>query len=317
MLLEDLQVILKVAEFRSITQAAANLDMRVATASAAVKRVEASLGVELFVRTTRSLRLSSAGERYLPQCEEALQMLEKAKLNMKGDLDIIDGELRIAVSSDLGRNLAMGWIDEFMDQYPKVSLRAYLSDSNVDFYRDSIDMALRYGSPSDSNLYGFKICTIPKILCATPTYLAEHGTPTHPNDLNAHNGLLYQVRDVIHDVWDFKHIDSYLESSESYKIKMRANRSSNDADLVRRWCVAGKGLAIKSGLDMANDLLTGNLVHVMPDYQAKPTELWLVCPSKQSITPAVRILRDSFRAKSKAILQQLVERGILDSRLVD
>lgn len=317
MLLEDLQVILKVAEFRSITQAAANLDMRVATASAAVKRVEASLGVELFVRTTRSLRLSSAGERYLPQCEEALQMLEKAKLNMKGDLDIIDGELRIAVSSDLGRNLAMGWIDEFMDQYPKVSLRAYLSDSNVDFYRDSIDMALRYGSPSDSNLYGFKICTIPKILCATPAYLAEHGTPTHPNDLNAHNGLLYQVRDVIHDVWDFKHIDSYLESSESYKIKMRANRSSNDADLVRRWCVAGKGLAIKSGLDMANDLLTGNLVHVMPDYQAKPTELWLVCPSKQSITPAVRILRDSFRAKSKAILQQLVERGILDSRLVD
>lgn len=317
MLLEDLQVILKVAEFRSITQAAANLDMRVATASAAVKRVEASLGVELFVRTTRSLRLSSAGERYLPQCEEALQMLDKAKLNMKGGLDIIDGELRIAVSSDLGRNLAMGWIDEFMDQYPKVSLRAYLSDSNVDFYRDSIDMALRYGSPSDSNLYGFKICTIPKILCATPAYLAEHGAPTHPNDLNGHNGLLYQVRDVIHDVWDFKHIDSYLESSESYKIKMRANRSSNDADLVRRWCVAGKGLAIKSGLDMANDLLTGNLVHVMPDYQAKPTELWLVCPSKQSITPAVRILRDSFRAKSKAILQQLVERGILDSRLVD
>ncbi len=317
MLLEDLQVILKVAEFRSITQAAANLDMRTATASAAVKRVEASLGVELFVRTTRSLRLSNAGERYLPQCEEALQMLEKAKLNMKGDLDIIDGELRIAVSSDLGRNLAMGWIDEFMEQYPRVSLRAYLSDSNVDFYRDSIDMALRYGSPSDSNLYGFKICTVPKILCATPEYLAKHGAPTHPNDLYDHNGLLYQVRDVIHDVWDFKHIDSSQDSNENFKIKMKANRSSNDADLVRRWCVAGKGLAIKSGVDMANDLLAGNLVHVMPNYQAKPTELWLVCPSKQSITPAVRILRDSFRAKSKAILHQLVERGILDASLVD
>ncbi|SON52103.1 Bacterial regulatory helix-turn-helix, lysR family protein [Vibrio tapetis subsp. tapetis] len=299
------------AEFRSITQAAANLDMRTATASAAVKRVEAALGVELFIRTTRSLRLSSAGERYLPQCEEALQMLDKAKLNMKGGLDIIDGELRIAVSSDLGRNLAMGWLDEFMDQYPKVSLRANLSDSNVDFYRDSIDMALRYGSPSDSSLYGFKISTIPKILCATPEYLAKYGTPTHPNDLHEHNGLLYQVRDVIHDVWDFQHVDSQSESSENYKIKMTANRASNDADLVRRWCVASKGLAIKSALDMANDLLAGNLVHVMPDYQAKPTELWLVCPSRQSITPAVRILRDSFRDKSKAILQQLVDRKIL------
>ena len=86
MLLEDLQVILKVAEFRSITAAATNLDMRTATASAAVKRVEASLGSELFVRTTRHLRLSSAGERYLPQCEEALKMLEKAKMNMREEL---------------------------------------------------------------------------------------------------------------------------------------------------------------------------------------------------------------------------------------
>ena len=76
---DDLQVVLKVAEFRSITAAATHLDMQTATASAAVKRVESALGVELFVRTTRQLRLSSAGERYLPQCEEALKMLEKAK----------------------------------------------------------------------------------------------------------------------------------------------------------------------------------------------------------------------------------------------
>ncbi len=105
MLIEDLQVILKVAEFRSITAAATNLDMRTATASAAVKRVEASLGAELFVRTTRHLRLSSVGERYLPQCEQALKVLEQAKLNMHEELGIIDGEIRIALSSDLGRNV--------------------------------------------------------------------------------------------------------------------------------------------------------------------------------------------------------------------
>ena len=86
MLLEDLQVILKVAEFRSITAAATHLNMRTATASAAVKRVEASLGVELFVRTTRQLRLSKAGERYIPQCEQAMQLLDSAKQNMQHDL---------------------------------------------------------------------------------------------------------------------------------------------------------------------------------------------------------------------------------------
>ena len=124
MYLQDLQVILKVAEFRNITAAAANLDMRTATASAALKRVESVLGVELFIRTTRQLRLSSAGERYIPQCEQALLMLDQARQNMKDDLDIVDGELRIALSSDLGRNLVTPWLDEFMETHTNVSLRS-------------------------------------------------------------------------------------------------------------------------------------------------------------------------------------------------
>lgn len=102
MLLEDLKVVIKVAECRSITAAAIELDMRTATASAAVKRVEKSLGFELFTRTTRQLRLSASGEKYLPQCEQAIVMLDKAKQSMKDDLDIIDGDIRIALSSDLG-----------------------------------------------------------------------------------------------------------------------------------------------------------------------------------------------------------------------
>ena len=141
MLLEDLQVALKVAEFRSITAAAANLDMRTATASATLKRVESALGMELFIRTTRHLRLSSAGERYIPQCEQALLMLDQARQNMRDDLDIVDGELRIALSSDLGRNLVIPWLDEFMETYPNVSLKINISDSNNDFYRDSVDIA--------------------------------------------------------------------------------------------------------------------------------------------------------------------------------
>ncbi len=310
MLLEDLQVVLKVAEFRSITGAATALDMRMATASAAVKRVEASLGAELFVRTTRHLRLSSAGERYLPQCEKALEMLEHAKQNMREDLDIIDGEVRIALSSDLGRNLVTPWLDEFMDSYPKVTLRSNISDSNVDFYRDSVDMALRYGAPTDSNMYGFKICNVPRLLCATPEYLVEHGAPKTPRDLIEHNGLLYQLHDTLQDVWGFN--DGYNE----HKIKLKGNRASNDGDLVRRWCVSGKGLAIKSCLDMSQDLLTGNVVNVMSAYKPTPTELWLICPSRQSITPTVRLLRDLFREKTKVILTDLVEKGILDASVL-
>lgn len=311
MLIEDLQVVLKVAEFRSITAAATNLDMHIATASAAVKRVEKALGLELFVRTTRHLRLSSAGERYIPQCEQALLTLELAKRNIKENLDIVDGELRIALPSDLGRNLVVDWMDLFMEEHPSVTLRTNISDSNIDFYRDSVDMALRYGKPTDANMYGFKICNVPRILCATTEYLASYGRPKHPNELAAHNGLFYQLYDVIHNVWAFS------DGNTGYKVKINGNRATNDADLVRRWCVAGKGLAIKSCLDMSADLLTGNIENVMAEFKPTPTELWLVCPSKQSITPAMRLLRDNFREQTRLILQRLVDHGHLAPTVFD
>ncbi|MGB2079517.1 MAG: LysR family transcriptional regulator [Vibrio sp.] len=303
MQLEDLQVILKVAEFRSITAAATHLDIRSATASAAVKRVEAALGAELFIRTTRQLRLSNAGEKYIPQCQQALEMLEMAKQTMKGDLDLIDGEIRIAVSSDLGRNIILPWLDEFMDEHSKISLRAYLSDSNVDFYRDSVDVALRYGSPKDASLYGFKICDIPRVVCATPEYLNQFGVPTHPQDLTEHNGLHYQLYDMVHDVWVFH------DENREYKIKLGSNRITNDSDLVRRWCVAGKGIVSKSILDMAPDLLAKRVVPVLQAYHSEPTQLWLICPSRQSITPAIRLLRDMLRQKTTEMLAQLEAAG--------
>jgi DNA-binding transcriptional LysR family regulator len=306
MLLEDLQVVLKVAELRNITAAAAQLDMRTATASAALKRVERHLGMDLFIRTTRRLRLSSAGERYIPQCEQALLMLEQAKQNVQEDLDIVDGELRITLSSDLGRNLVTPWLDEFMDSHPKLSLKTYISDSNIDFYRDAVDIALRYGSPNDANLYGFKICNVPGLLCATPDYLETHGTPNHPHDLASHNGLFYQLYDIIHDLWSFS------QDGAEYKIKMRGNRASNDGDLVRRWCVADKGLAVKSCLDMSDDLLSGRVVNVMPEFKPEATELWLICPNRQLITSAVRLLRDHLKAKCQLILNRLVEMRFID-----
>jgi len=305
MLIQDLQVILKVAEFRSITAAANSLDMRMATASAAVKRVEAALGVELFVRTTRQLRLSPAGERYLPQCEQAVQLLESAKQNVQEDLDELQGEIRIALSSDLGRNVVTPWLDEFLANYPDVTLRSNISDSNIDFYRDSVDMALRYGSPTDASMYGFHICNVPRLLCAAPAYLDKYGIPTHPEQLKKHNALLYQLRDIVQDEWQFS------REAENYKLRLTGNRTSNDGDLVRRWCVSGHGVAVKSCLDMADDLLTGKVVSVMPEFIPTATELWLVCPSRQSITPTVRLLRDFMREKTNHVLAQLLECGLI------
>ncbi len=305
MLFDDLTVVLKVAKFRSITAAATHLNMRTATASAAVKRVEQSLGAELFVRTTRSLRLSSAGERFLPTCEQAMLMLTNAKQNLKGDTGIIEGELRLGLSSDLGRNVVAPWLDDFMDEHDKVSVKLNLNDSNIDFYRDPIDLALRYGSPDDASVYGFKICDVPRLLVASPSYIARHGALEKLEDLQLHNGLFYQLHDKVYNEWELLH------QGKPLKIKMHGNRTANDGEMVRRWAVAGKGVAVKSGLDICDDITNGRLITLLPDYQPKPTQLWLICPSRQSITPAVRLLRDMLKTRCAECLVRLKESSVV------
>jgi DNA-binding transcriptional LysR family regulator len=302
MLLADLEVVLKVAEFKSIKQAAESLNLQTATASAALKRAEQTLGVELFVRSTRQLRLSAAGERYIPNISQAMLMLEQIQQTAKADAGAVDGELRLSAPSDLGRNVVLPWLDELLKLHSGIRLKLHVSDSNVDFYRDPIDIALRYGKPKDSSLYGFKICDVPRVLCASPAYLAKHGSPTEPQQLAAHNGLFYQLHDLIYDEWDF------FGKNGLVKVKMTGNRASNDAELVRRWCVAGHGLATKSMLDMAADLLNGTVVPVMPDFQPPSTELWLICPTRQLITPAVRLLREFLTIRCEQLLVELRQR---------
>jgi DNA-binding transcriptional LysR family regulator len=305
MQIDDLQLVLKVAEFKSIKKAADSLDIRVAAASAAVKRVEKTYGIELFVRSTRSLRLSAAGEKYLPQIESALVMLNQIGQSAKEAMNIVDGELRLAMPSDLGRNIVLPWLDQLAEEHSGLRLKLHISDHNVDFYREPVDLALRYGAPKDSTMYGFKICDAPRVLCASPAYLEKHGAPERPQDLTAHNGLLYELREVIHDTWEF------CKGSSSVKVKMKSNRMANDAELVRRWCVAGYGIASKSALDMSEDLLSGKLTSLMPEYQGTATELWLICPSRQLITPAVRLLREHLTEKCAAVLSNLKQAGHL------
>lgn len=314
MLLKDLKVVLKVAELHSITAAATHLDMSTPRASMALKRVEEALGAELFIRTTRRLRLSSAGEKYIPHCEQALLALEQGKQLISNDQEILDGELRIAISSDLGRNLVRQWLNEFMAFHPEVSIRLNLSDSKVDLFRDSIDIAIRFirpGSLNDASLYGFKICNVQNLLCASPDYIESHDMIIHPEDLSAHNGVLYQLHDIPHDVWTF------TGNGKEYKIKMNSNHIANDGDMVRRWCLDGNGVAIKSCLDISTELLSGELISLLPDYRPPSTELWLIFPSRQLITPAARLLRDMIKEKCTNILKQLIEKEVIDKNVLN
>lgn len=311
MKISDLQVLLKIAELQSVTAAANQLDMSSSAASVSLKRIEQELGAELFVRTTRKMRITPEGERYLPLCQQALDLLQQAQVLVKEEQQSISGEIRIAVSSEMGRNLMRILLNGVMDKHPDVSLRLHVSDSRTDFYRDGVDVALRAmtkEAAQESNLYGFKICNIPHVLCASPDYIENHGRPMAPDDLYQHNALLYKLYEVVHDSWELYHDD------QKYRIKMNSNRAVNDGDIVRRWCIDGAGIAKKSAIDVGKDLLAGRLERILADFEIPQTEMWLVLPSRQLISPAIRLIRDELKAKIHQLRHELLAQGLIETR---
>ena len=308
MKIADLQVLLKVAELQSITAAANQLDMSSSAASVSIKRIEKALNAQIFVRTTRQIRLTSEGERYLPLCQQALELLQQGQVLIHEEQQSISGEVRMAVSSEMGRNLMRVLLNNIMDKYSEVTLRLQASDSRADFYRDGVDVALRAitkDAAKELNLYGFKICNIPHVLCASPSYITKYGEPLTPDDLLNHNALLYKLYEVVHDDWVLYNDD------QKFKIKMNSGRAVNDGDIVRRWCIDGTGVAKKSAIDVAQDLLSGRLQRLMPEYKIPLTEMWLVLPSRQLISPAIRLIRDELKQTINELREQLIAEGTL------
>jgi len=289
--ISDLTLFVRTAHTGSITASAQQLGISPAAASAALKRLEKQLGVPLFIRSTRQLRITAEGERFLVYCQKALASLEEGKASLTEMQGKIAGQVRLSMPSDLGRNQVLPWIDEAMDENPALSLHLSVSDALSDFYLDRVDVALRYGEPEDSSMVAFPITTVDRVVCASPRYLAKFGEPQEPQELTLHNCLLYRMGARLYDTWEFKNDDVPIS------VKVIGNRESNDAELVRRWAVAGKGIAFKSRLDMAADLHSGAVKELLKSYQSAPLNLWLVCPSREQVTPAVLMLRDLFREK--------------------
>ena len=295
----DLILFIRTADSGSITNAAQQLDISTATASAAIKRLEKTLNTQLFIRTTRQLRLTLEGERYINHCRQALETLALGKKSIQSLQGELAGEIRLSAPSDLSRNILIPWLDEIMEQHPKLSLHLRVGDTLTDFYLDRIDIALRYGTPEDSNMIAFNLANFERVLCASPSYLAIHDRPQQPSDLSNHNCLIYQLNSRAHDTWSF--ID---QNQKVIKVKVHSDRYCNDGDIVRRWVIAGRGIAYKSRIDMLRDLRLGTVVQLLPDFHSESVELNLICPTRKQVTPAALLLRDRLREKFRELSEQ-------------
>lgn len=292
--LDDLTVFVRTADRGSLSAAARELEISPALASAAVKRLEGELKLRLFARTTRSLRLTEEGEHYLRHAREALRLLKEGHDALIQGQETLGGTLKISMPSDLGRNMVLGWLDAFQARYPKVALQLSISDRVSDMYRQPVDIAIRYGIQEDSSLIALPLAPENRrVLVASPDYLKQHGKLNTLDDLARHNCLRFMLEDVIHDRWSF-----YRDAqAEPAVIHVNGNRSADDADVVRRWAVAGVGIAYKSRLDLSADIRAGRLQVLLPDVLGEPTPLNMLCMHRSQITSTVLQLRDFLRAQ--------------------
>ncbi|HEU4537521.1 MAG TPA: LysR family transcriptional regulator, partial [Polyangiaceae bacterium] len=171
---QGLALFVATADAGSLSAAARRLGLTPAAASAALKRLEAELGALLFVRSTRSLRLTPEGERFLHYGRRALLLLREGREAVARGHDAAGGTLQVSAPSDLGRRHVLAWLDEFQARQPGLRLRLQLSDRLAGLHREPVDVALRYGKPRDSALVALPVAPYNRrVLCASPDYLAR------------------------------------------------------------------------------------------------------------------------------------------------
>ncbi|PMS16155.1 LysR family transcriptional regulator [Trinickia dabaoshanensis] len=295
--LDDVQIFVHTVDYGSFSEAARQLNIAPAHASASVQRLERALDTRLFTRSTRSMQLSEAGERYLPHARVMIDALVQGEQALASGRGALSGPLRLSAPSDFGRNLLLPWLDEFQHQHPGLSLHIKMSDRAADLIRQPLDAVVRYGALPDSSLLALKLVDDNhRALCAAPSYIQRHGAPAKVEDLRRHNCLRYVWSEQIHERWRF------TPPGGERTVAVTGNRISDDADAVRRWAIAGEGIVYKSRLDLIDDLKAGRLVELFPPEHCEPSPLHLICAHRAQLTPAITELHAFLRERCAALL---------------
>jgi DNA-binding transcriptional LysR family regulator len=298
--LEDLQLFIRSAALGSFSKAAREADLLPGQVSAAIGRLERDLDIRLFARSTRSLRLTEEGERYLPFATEALQALREGQDGMRRDATELSGTLQVAAPSDLGRNVLLPWLSEFRRSHPRLDLRLLVSDQVADVFRDPVDIAIRYGRMEDASFIALPLAADNRrVLVASPDYVRRHGAPQSLAQLAAHDCLLYQLHGRVYDKWFFP------DNEGQQTVAVRGPLVTDDGDVVRRWAIAGEGIAYKSWLDVGADVRARRLQIVLPQQRGQAAPLHLVCPHRRQFSPAVRQLQSLVAARCTALVADL------------
>ncbi|WP_289069532.1 LysR family transcriptional regulator [uncultured Aliiroseovarius sp.] len=288
--LESIRVFLAVAAQQSFAGAARQLGMTPASVTRTIAALEARLGVQLLVRTTRQVSLTSAGAIYAARAAPLADGLTEAANETREAQGIISGPLRISAPLSLGVKILPTVLSQFAALHPQTHLDVSLSDGFVDIVDEDFDLAIRIsGPPNDKSTIWRKICKVPRVLVATPEYLRARGTPKHPEELADHTCLGYRD-DLRDEVW---HLCS---GKRRLSHKAQGHISTNNGDLLAGLVLKGEGIALLPRFIIEDDLAAGRMTPVLPDWTAAEIWLTLYYPPYEQLPLRVATFSEFFEA---------------------
>ena len=282
---QEMIVFTTIVDTGNFVGAADALQMSKAAVSRLISGLESRLGVRLLHRTTRRLSLTDEGQVFYVRCKTILADVGEAEAEITVRSGQAQGLLKVSAPVTFGvLHLAPLW-GEFMAQNPQVMLDITLSDRVVDLVDEGFDLAVRIGRLKSSSLISRQLSSTRMVLCASPRYLKEHGSPSHPRELASHAVLAYSLS-AMGEQWEFTGPEGPVT------VKVLPQLKTNNGDTCRHAALQDRGIVLQPSFLVEQDLKMGDLEEILPEYRSADLGIYAVYASRQHVSPKIRILID-------------------------
>ncbi|AUH50534.1 LysR family transcriptional regulator [Chromobacterium sp. ATCC 53434] len=282
--LTAMQVFAEVAQLGSFTAAGDKLDMSRPMVTRYVDELEQWLGARLLQRSTRKVTLTDAGLTCLARCQQMLELAAEVRADASQRDGQVRGLLRVAASTSFGLAVLGGVIAEFGELHPQLRVDLQLGDRTVNLIEERIDLAIRITNEPDPGLVGRRLCDCLSLLVASPSYLARHGTPREPQELERHRCLSYS--NFGRSEWRLR------RGGQESRVRVAGNISANEASALLSAALAGAGVSLQPSYLAAPHVRRGELVALLPEWQPAVLGIHALYPSRRLLPLALRSLLD-------------------------
>lgn len=282
----NIESFVRVVESGSISKAAEGMKLAKSVVSRRLTELEKYLGAQLFQRTTRRLNLTDSGRSFYERATRILNDLDEAEqavMRLHGELS---GKLRVAVPLSFGLHHLAPAIVDFIDQHPRLEFDLDFNDRQLDLVQEGFDLAIRIGRLGDSTMIARRLAAISSVVCASPAYLAQHGEPVFPEQLQDHHCLLYSnIPDP--QLWSYRASDGTVVN-----IKVPTSARANNGDFLCELAVAGQGIVRQPTFIAYRYIESGQLVPILRSYDWIASNAYAVYPQTRHLSLRVRAFVD-------------------------